>query len=143
MDFRTLAVLHAVPTLFLTGLIWFVQVAHYPLFAKIGPEYFVAYERAYTPRVGYVVMPTMLAEVALAVLVWWRAPAELQAWTLAGLVALAVVWLSTFLLQVPCHNVLSERADPAVMERLVAGNWLRTAAWTCRGGIATLLLLRC
>jgi hypothetical protein len=142
MDLRTVATLHLATTWFLVGLIWFVQVAHYPLFAQVGRDRFVAYERAYTPRVTRVVLPAMLLEVLLAAWLGWLAPPELRGWALLGLLALAVVWASTFLLQVPCHRVLAERPDPDTMQRLVRGNWLRTAAWTGRGAIALLVVLR-
>lgn len=142
MDLRTVAALHLATTWFLVGLIWFVQVAHYPLFEQVGRDRFVAYERAYTPRVARVVLPAMLLEVALAGWLGWLAPPGLRGWALLGLLALAVVWASTFLLQVPCHRVLAEQPDPATMRRLVRSNWLRTAAWTLRGAIALLLLLR-
>ena len=33
-----LLLLHAAATLFMTGLIWFVQVVHYPLFARVGED---------------------------------------------------------------------------------------------------------
>lgn len=33
---ETLLYLHAGATLFMTGLIWFVQVVHYPLFLRVG-----------------------------------------------------------------------------------------------------------
>jgi hypothetical protein len=142
MDLRTVATLHLATTWFLVGLIWFVQVAHYPLFAQVGRDRFVAYERAYTPRVTRVVLPAMLLEVLLAAWLGWLAPPELRGWALLGLLALAVVWASTFLLQVPCHRVLAERPDPDTMQRLVRSNWLRTAAWTGRGAIALLVVLR-
>ena len=92
MDLRTVATLHLATTWFLVGLIWFVQVAHYPLFAQVGRDRFVAYERAYTPRVTRVVLPAMLLEVLLAAWLWWSAPPGLRSWALLGLLALAVVW---------------------------------------------------
>ncbi|MEY4607349.1 MAG: hypothetical protein RLY45_2109, partial [Actinomycetota bacterium] len=35
---------HLVATMFMVGLIWFVQVVHYPLMAAVGEQQFVAYE---------------------------------------------------------------------------------------------------
>jgi hypothetical protein len=142
MDWPLLAALHAVPTLGMTGLIWFVQVVHYPLFAAVGGAESVAYERAHCRRTSLVVLPLMLAELALALVVWWAAPGPLAPLASVGLAALAVVWLSTFALQVPCHRRLSQGPDPATLRRLVATNWLRTAAWTARGAVAVLLLPR-
>ncbi|MBL8730166.1 MAG: hypothetical protein JNM25_17215 [Planctomycetes bacterium] len=141
MDWPLLCVLHAVPTLCMTGLIWFVQVVHYPLFAAVGGAQFVAYEREHCRRTGRVVMPLMLAELGLAGWLWWAAPATASTATTLGVGLLAVVWVSTFRFQVPCHQQLSRRPDADTMQRLVVSNWLRTAAWTGRAGIAVWLLL--
>ena len=50
--------------------------------------------------------------------------------------ALAVtVWLVTFFVSVPQHGVLARGFDVRAHDVLVATNWLRTAAWTLRGGL--------
>jgi len=141
MTWQLLTVLHAVPTLFLCGLIWFVQVVHYPLYGAVGDAQFVAYEVEHCRRVSWITLPMMLAELGLACWLWWASPPAAAAWTVAGLALVAVVWASTFLLQVPCHDQLAKGPDRAAMRRLVATNWLRTAAWTLRGVIAVWLLL--
>ncbi|MEM6262595.1 MAG: hypothetical protein AAGI38_08820 [Bacteroidota bacterium] len=52
--------LHFITTLFMTGLIWFVQVVHYPLFSQISPEDFPRYEKIHMRRTAIVVIPVML-----------------------------------------------------------------------------------
>jgi hypothetical protein len=140
MDWPLLCVLHAVPTLAMAGLIWFVQVVHYPLFAAVGEQQFPAYERQHCRRTGWVVMPLMLAELAFTVWLWWAAPAGAAAAARLGLLLLGVVWGSTFLLQVPGHERLARGFDAAAARRLVASNWLRTAAWSARAAVAIWLL---
>ena len=137
-----LATAHAAVTTFLCGLCWFVQIVHYPLFAHVGSAQFVAYEREHCRRVSFVVVPTMLAEVAAAIWLWLVAPPAVAPLAVAGLVLLAVVWVSTFALQVPCHTRLSQSPDRAAMARLVAGNWVRTAAWSLRAGLAWWIVLQ-
>ena len=44
-----LPIVHVLATWFMTGVIWFVQVVHYPLMARVGAEGFAAYERAPGP----------------------------------------------------------------------------------------------
>ena len=69
-----------------------------------------------------------------AVLLFWLRPSVIPTWQVGlGIVLLAVVWISTGLLQVPCHNLLSKGFNVAVHERLVATNWVRTVAWSWRG----------
>ena len=57
---------HAFATVAMTGLIWFVQVVHYPLFARVGEEGFHAYEAAHARATSRVVAPLMLGEVGTA-----------------------------------------------------------------------------
>ncbi len=61
LDFGLVLLVHAAATLFMTGVIWFVHVVHYPLFAGVGPELFPRYQAANTRRTGYVVMPPITA----------------------------------------------------------------------------------
>ena len=130
--------LNLASTLAMTGIIWFVQVVHYPLFANVGADGFARYEALHATRTGWVVAPLMVVELAtaLALLVpSWR-PAGVSgvsAWVAAGLVG--VIWLSTAFMQVPLHDRLAGCFDAAVVERLVATNWIRTIAWTLRSGI--------
>jgi len=57
---------HAFVTCVLVGLIWTIQVVHYPLFSSVGSSEFVRYEQQHTTRITLLVMPLMLAEVTLA-----------------------------------------------------------------------------
>lgn len=121
-------------TLFMMGLIWFVQVVHYPLFANTGNAEFSAYEQRHTALTTWVVAPPMLVEGATALLLFWFRPTGVSTWQLwVGLILLAVIWLSTAFLQIPCHELLSQEFDPTVHWRLVSTNWIRTAAWSLRG----------
>ena len=130
----TLLVAHLAATLVMVGVIWFVQVVHYPLFAKVGRTGFSAYSEAHSRLTGYVVGPPMLVEAATAVLLILRRPDEVPAalaW--AGLALLAGVWLSTALLQSPRHGRLALGFDARTYRSLVASNWARTALWSLRG----------
>lgn len=121
-------------TLPLVGLIWFVQVVHYPLFGRVGRDAFTTYAEAHVSRTSLVVVPFMLAELASALVLVALRPAGVPlalAW--AGLALLGVIWLSTFLLQVPCHRALETGFDDRVHRRLVRTNWFRTIAWSGRG----------
>lgn len=115
------------------GVIWFVQVVHYPLFAKTGHAEFSAYEQQHTALTTWVVAPPMLLELATAVLLFWCKQTGVSTGQLSiGLALLVVIWLSTALIQVPCHNRLSQSFDAAVHRRLVVSNWIRTIAWSLR-----------
>ena len=71
--------LNAAATFWMVGLIWFVQVVHYPLFSKVGAEGFAAYEASHASRTTWVVAPPMLIEVVTSVLLIWFRPPGVQA----------------------------------------------------------------
>ncbi len=119
------------------GVIWFVQIVHYPLFQHVGENGFAGYERQHTRRTGWVVAPAMLAELASAVLLAWRMGGVL-AW--GGLAVLGLIWVSTGVWQVPAHRRLDGGFDVATHRRLVNTNWVRTVAWSARAVIALALL---
>ena len=129
---------HAAMTLFMVGVIWFVQIVHYPLFHRVGEAGFAEYERQHTRRTGYVLVLPMLVEFATAAALAWRLGGGL-AWS--GLGLLTVIWLSTWLWQVPAHRHLEQGFDDATYHRLVGTNWVRTVAWSARGIIALVLLV--
>jgi len=136
-----IAVLHCVATLALVGLIWFVQVVHYPLMAVVGGLRFPAYAREHATRTSWVVTAPMLLEAAAAIALVVEPPAAIarpMVWV--GLALLALVWASTFGLQVPCHRRLASGFDPRVHRRLVRSNWIRTLAWTGRAPIAVAIV---
>ncbi|MFA0782744.1 hypothetical protein [Fervidibacter sacchari] len=132
----TLFVAHLTATLFMTGVIWFVQIVHYPLFRLVGNSEFARYETAHTFWTTWVVAPPMLTEMATAVLLLLFKPKGVSDSILwVNLALLAAIWLSTAFLQVPCHQQLSQGFDAATHHRLVVTNWLRTVCWTVRSGL--------
>jgi hypothetical protein len=137
----TLTLLHALCTVAMTGLVWFVQLVHYPLFARIGAESGRAYSLEHQRRTTWLVGPLMVGEVASAsaLLLYLRGTAA-ETLTVAGLVLIAVIWISTAAWQVPLHGQLARDARPELVERLVRTNWVRTLAWTARSVIALALV---
>ena len=131
-----------VATLVMVGVIWFVQVVHYPLMARVSASEFAAYEHEHQNRTTFVVAPTMLIEVVAAALLLVVVPPGVGRMLPAvGIALLVVIWLSTFLVQVPLHTRLAGGFDAGVHRKLVWSNWLRTVAWTGRG-VLVLVMLR-
>ena len=83
----------------------------------------------------------MLVEALACAALWLRMPLDARALPLAlGTAALIAVWISTAFVQVPCHRRLAAGCEPGVIRRLVRTNWVRTCAWTLRGGAALWLV---
>lgn len=135
-----LAIVHAASTWFMVGLIWFVQVVHYPLMAQVGEQRWSFHQAQHMRLTTFIVAPMMLIEVATAMLLLFDADIHLLA--AIGAALLLVVWVSTFAIQVPAHARLRSSFDPRSHRRLVATNWIRTVAWSLRGIVAALMVLR-
>jgi len=141
MSFGVLVLLlNAVSTWFMVGLIWFVQVVHYPLFNRVQGEHHEEYHRKHQSRTTLVVGPPMLVEAFTSVLLVWYQPVSNTPLVLLGVALLFVIWVSTALLQVPCHGELAKRFDQKAYRQLVLTNWVRTLAWSMRGALVVYLL---
>lgn len=135
--------IHLGSTLLMAGLILFVQIVHYPLMARVGEEHFQGYETGHTFRTGLLVVPLMTAELATALWLAVDSGAEKNRLVaLVGMGLLAVIWLSTALLQAPAHGRLSNGFDASVHRKLVRTNWIRTVSWVARVPVAFALLPR-
>ena len=89
-------------------------------------------------RITWVVGPLMLVEIAAAILIVIAMPQSYLAWI--GIALVGIIWLSTVLLQVPCHTILTHSFDAKAHRTLVNTNWIRTVAWTLRGAIVLVML---
>lgn len=128
-----LLVVHLIATAYMTGLIWLVQIVHYPLMGKVGEAGYVEYQRAHMSRITPVVLPAMIVELGCAVWLAFKLPGALS---MIGLGAAVAIWVSTFAMQVPRHAQLAKSFDTEAHRRLVRSNWVRTILWTVRCGIA-------
>lgn len=122
----------------MTGIIWFVQLVQYPSFARVDPISFPAFHDHHSSAISILVGPLMIIEAVSAVAFLWtplRVQTAGQIWLGIGLIA--IIWASTFLLQVPAHNRLGEGFDQATWRMLVNSNWLRTLAWSARAALVS------
>ena len=133
------AIVHASATWFMTGLIWFVQVVHYPLMADVGTDRWCEYERRHMRLTTIVVGPIMLIEALTAAMLVTLGVSPVLGWI--GGVLLLIVWILTFAVQVPAHARLERGFDAATHRRLVCSNWGRTLIWSLRAIVASVILV--
>ena len=140
---RLLLLVHAGATLMMLGVILVMQVVHYPLFARVGTEEYTAYQKSHMRRVTGIVLPAMSAELGTAAWLAVERPPAVPGWMAwTGLALALLLWASTGLVQTPLHRRLTEGFDAEAHRRLVRSNWLRTAAWATRSGLALWMLAR-
>lgn len=124
-------------TLYMTGLIWFVQLVHYPMFANVPAESFVEYERIHQIRTTWAVSPMLVETITAVMMIWYRPVGVSDSTVWIGLALVILLVGSTALFFGPQHGRLAAGFDATLHRQLVDWNWLRTFAWTAR----SLLLL--
>jgi len=124
-----MAALELVVTFGLMILIWIIQILHYPSFHFVHAEAFSEFAQFHSSRITMIVLPLMLTEISLASYRVLKSP-DLEQVALFLLVI--AIWLSTFFIQVPCHNKLAYGDDREVVQKLIDTNWIRTALWSVK-----------
>lgn len=125
----------------MVGVIWIVQLVHYPLLGELSSYAPATAAADHQRRITWVVGPLMAAEGVTALALLVERPATMSAasaWVAAALLGAAL--LSTVLVQVPQHGRLAAGHDDAVVAALISSNWIRTVAWTLRGIVLAAVL---
>ncbi len=132
---------NAAATLFMVGLIWLIQIVHYPLMGTLSAEAMPSYARAHQRRITFIVGPAMLIEAISSIALIFVHPVGVS-WPalVAGLLLVVFIFYRTATLHVPQHQRLAHCYDPKVCQDLIRTNWWRTVAWTSRGAIVLFLL---
>jgi len=140
-----IALIHLLATTAMAGLIWFVQVVHYPLFANVPASASTAYAERHQRLTARVVGAPMAVEGVCALWLFFAPPAGVGRLLpfIAGLI-LAVVLGSTVMLQVPRHGRLARTTSAdeidKVVTSLVTTNWVRTIGWSTRSVLAAVMV---
>ncbi len=128
MDF--LFFLNVVSAFLLTGIIWTIQIVHYPSFYYIDKQLFVHFHQFHEYRISIIVMPLMFIELISSIALYIN---DMSNITFAlNLIIVGLIWCSTFFIQVPIHNILSQKKDNKMIKKLVNTNWIRTFLWSIR-----------
>lgn len=139
---NVIVALNAASALVMTGVIWFVQVVHYPLLAIVPVENAKVVAGEHQSRTARVVGAPMAVEGVTTLWLMFDRPVGVSwMWTWAGGVCVAVALLCTVLLSVPRHARMAEKPDAQVGRELVVTNWPRTVAWSLHGIISAVILL--
>lgn len=124
------------------GVIWFVQLVVYPLFAKVGSDDYVDYHKFYSSRIPLpVILPGFACFLLPMVLIFFR-PLSIPLWialanAVCGLIGLVV----TVALEIPRHHRLeSGGKQERVISELIRYNWPRTFGIT-GSAVLTLVML--
>lgn len=109
-------------------LIWMTQLVVYPSFTYFSPENLHAWHQKYTTAISIIVMPLMIAQIALHGYQLYEGFNWLR---LVVFILILLAWVNTFLFAVPLHNKIGAGQEIAASAlKLVQINWYRTALWS-------------
>ncbi len=133
--------LHVASTWFMVGLIWLIQLVHYPLFLNVGSKEFRKFHNNHTLFITPLVGSVMIIELVTLVILIFQTPHGIPNWiVIVGILLLSVIWLSTLIFQIPYHNKLSSNFDDNLIKMLIKTNWIRTICWSLRGILVLIML---
>ena len=128
---------HLIFTSIMTGVIWVIQIVHYPSFHFIEKDLYTAFQKFHMNKISIIVMPIMLAELITGIMLFFDKSFKSPFLTIS-IIILVLIWLITGVFFTKVHNELIAGYQELVVNQLVAMNWIRTLLWTLR-----LLLLTC
>ena len=124
-------IIHLIATSVMVGVIWIIQLVHYPSFHFIELNKYTTFQRFHMSRISYVVIPAMLTELFTLILIIILMD-QVDPIILASALLLIVIWLMTAVFFSGVHQKLTLGYDQVVVEKLVKLNWGRTLLWTLR-----------
>ena len=124
-------VIHLIATSVMVGVIWVIQLVHYPSFHFIELKQYTTFQRFHMSRISYVVIPAMLTELFTLILIIISMD-QIDTLVLASAILLIFIWLITAVFFSGVHQKLTLGYDQTVVDKLVKLNWGRTLLWTLR-----------
>jgi hypothetical protein len=114
----------------MTGVIWLIQLVHYPSFIWIESKDFIKFHKLHTRTMSILVGPAMILELMVAI---FLAKSFAFYW-ICHVVLIALIWFFTFRVSVPIHNRLEDGKQLDLIQSLIKTNWPRTLIWTLKSG---------
>ena len=129
MEFELLLKVNLLSTSVMVGVIWIIQLLHYPSFHFINEKNYIEFQHFHMQRISFIVVPVMLIELASALLIAYFFESSL---TIILLALVLGIWAITFIFFTNMHQKLTNGYDHSIVDRLVQINWSRTALWSLR-----------
>ena len=120
---------HLICSAIMVGVIWVIQLLHYPSFHFINDKKYIEFQHFHMQRISFIVIPAMLIELASALLLAYFFRSSL---TIILLALLLGVWAVTFIFFTNMHQKLTNGYNQSIVDRLIQINWSRTILWSLR-----------
>jgi len=129
LEIEILSDVHFLSTSLMVGIIWVIQLLHYPTFHFIKESNYVEFQHFHMQRISFIVVPAMILELLSAFMLVYYIRSNLLT---VCLIILLVIWLITFVFFTKLHQSLLGGYDKIIVDKLVQINWSRTVLWSLR-----------
>ena len=137
---QSMLAMHLALASLMVGVIWVIQLVHYPSFRFTDREKYVSFQIFHMRKISFIVMPVMVLEfLSGLLLVLYHSNHE--SLLRISFILLLIIWLVTALFFAQVHQKLSKGYDETLVRKLVSFNWIRTLLWTTRTIIITYCLI--
>ena len=129
----TILEIHSLVDFGMCVVLWLVQLVIYPSFLRVEPSELIAWHKAYTFRVSFIILPLMFGQLVFTILSVLEGPSILE-WVAFAFVL--VCWILTFFVSVPLHRKIEQNdTTKETRQKLIATNWPRTILWSVIFGL--------
>ncbi len=129
----TIPEIHSLVDFGMCVVLWLVQLVIYPSFLRVEPSELIAWHKAYTFRVSFIILPLMFGQLVFTILSVLEGPSILE-WVAFAFVL--VCWILTFFVSVPLHRKIEQNdTTKETRQKLIATNWPRTILWSVIFGL--------
>ena len=130
-NFVLVLIAHLIFSAIMTGVIWVIQIVHYPSFHFIEKELYTAFQKFHMNKISIIVIPVMLAELITGIMLLFDKSSK-SFFLITSLIILILIWAITGVFFSKVHSKLIFGYQELVVNQLVVMNWIRTFLWTLR-----------
>ena len=121
---------HLTLTSIMVGLIWIIQLVHYPTFHFIDKNLYSSFQKFHMNSISLIVVPVMVLELATGVLLIVGNSKNFL--IIISFIILILIWAITGIFFSGAHGKLITGYNALVVDKLVSMNWIRTILWTLK-----------
>jgi len=120
-------------TILIAGILWFVQLVHYPLFNEIPAKNFINYGYYHSRKVSGIIKPLFIVDFTTLILLLILLGSNLSTNLMIVNVTIFIITIVlTQIIFIPIHQKLSKSPNSQTISQLIRLNWIRTLIWSLK-----------
>ena len=115
----------------MVGVIWMVQLVHYPSFLYVERNKYKLFQEFHMSRIGFIVGPLMAVELITGAMLLIIHKLN-NTYFFSSMLLLVGIWFLTAIVFTRIHSKLLNGYSEKLIHDLIRFNWSRTVMWTTR-----------